>query len=55
MRDLFHTFAETKVGGLFIYTTSFFFHSFANGHLASLHALAVVSSATKNIEMHVSF
>ena len=55
MRDLFHTFAETKVGGLFIYTTSFFFHSFANGHLASLHALAIVSSASMKIGVHESF
>ena len=33
----------------------FFIYSSVDGHLACLHVLAIVSSATTNIGVHVSF
>ena len=34
---------------------SFFIHSSIDGHPSCFHVLAVVNSAARNIELHVSF
>ena len=40
---------------VYIYIYHIFMHSSVNGHLSCFHALATVSSAAINIDMHVSF
>ena len=40
---------------IIIYTHHIILHSSVAGHLSCLHVLAITSSATVNIDVHVSF